>query len=271
MDTRKTMDYFSMDYFSLKGKVAMVTGGNTNLGMAYCVAFAKAGADIFVPHYEADVSLVKELVEAEGRKIEFLRGDLTSGEYRQELIEACMRSYGRIDILVNNAGAAIFNDFQQYPEKAWRTVVDLNLTVPFLLSQAVSKIMKEQGGGKIINIGSSLSFQADCGSGAYAPTKAGILGLTRMLCQELAQYNIQCNAICPGWFSGPMDVELCKHDNFINYINEGIPARRWGYLDDLMGTAVFLASKASDYINGWPIHVDGGKSSTFAPEIKWAE
>ena len=270
MDAIAAMNHFSMDYFSLKGKVAMVTGGNTNLGMCYCVAFAKAGADIFVPHFEEDISQVKQLVEAEGRRIHFLRGDLTKADYRQAVVDKCMDVYGRIDILVNNAGLAIFHDFQQYPESAWRAGVELNLTVPFLMAQAVSRIMIPQGGGKIINIGSSLSFQADCGSGAYAPTKAGVLGLTRMLCQELAQYNIQCNAICPGWFSGPMDVELCKHDNFIHYINEGIPCHRWGYLDDLMGVAVFLASEASKYINGYPIHVDGGKSSTFAPEIKWS-
>jgi len=260
---------FSMDYFSLKGKVAIVTGGNTNLGKAYSVAFAKAGADIYIPHYEKDVSEIKTLIEETGQKVRFMQGDLTDAEYREAVVQDCLKEYGHIDILVNNAGTAILSrDFQAYTEESWKAVVEVNFNVPFFMSHRIAKEMIAQRSGKIINIGSSLSFQADCGSLAYGPTKTGILGLTRMLCQELAMYNIQVNTLCPGWFPAPAGVTIDQHANFVNYIDQGIPAGRRGELDDLMGTAIYLASRASDYLNGWVIHVDGGKCSTFAPRIE---
>ena len=260
---------FSMDYFSLKGKVAVITGGNTNLGMAYSAAFATAGADIYIPHYDEDIGEVKSLIETTGQKVRFMRGNLTEEEYREAFVQDCLKEYGHIDILVNNAGTAILSrDFQAYSEKAWKAVVELNFNVPFFLSHRISKEMIAQRSGKIINIGSSLSFQADCGSFAYGPTKTGILGLTRMLCQELARYNIQVNTLCPGWFPAPAGVTIDQNENFTNYINQGIPAGRRGEQIDLMGTAIYLASRASDYLNGWVIHVDGGKCSTFAPRIE---
>jgi len=260
---------FSLDYFSLKGKVAMVTGGNTGLGMAYCVAFAKAGADVYIPHFTDDISEVKSLIEETGQQVRFLQGNLTDPEYREAFVQDCLKEYGHIDILVNNAGIASVQDFWTLPEEVWRNVVELNFNVTFFLSQRVAEVMKEQRSGKIINIGSSMCFQADGGNPAYAPTKAGILGITRMLCQELARYNIQVNTFCPGRIASdkPDRALQMKNKARVEYISNGIPAGYEGDTADMMGSIVYLASRASDYLNGESLHVDGGKCTTFSPPV----
>lgn len=265
---------FSLDYFSLKGKVAMVTGGNTGLGMAYSVAFAAAGADVYIPHFIEDTSEVRSLVEARGRKVRFMQGDLTDADYREAFVQDCLKEFGHIDILVNNAGIPSIHDFQTLSEEAWRNVVELNFNVPFLLSQRVAREMKAQKSGKIINIGSSLSFQADGGNPAYTPTKTGILGLTRMLCQELARYNIQVNTFCPGRINTqkPERALQMKNAARVEYIANGIPAGYEAEPWEMMGSIVYLASRASDYLNGESLHIDGGKSITFSPPVEgWPE
>ena len=155
------LERFSMDWFRLDGKVAMVTGANQGLGMAYAVAFAKAGADLFIPHFTEDVSEIKALIEKEGRRVHFLRGDLTKEDYRKACVEECMKQYGRIDILVNNAGASAFHDFDDYPDKYWNMCIDLDFNAVYFMSKEVAHIMKAQGGGKIINIVSALSYTSD--------------------------------------------------------------------------------------------------------------
>jgi len=247
---------FSMDYFSLKGKVAVITGGNTNLGMAYAVAFAKAGADLYIPHFLPDVSEVKEAVEAEGRRIEFLQGDLTEPEYRKKIIPDCLEKYGKIDILVNNAGMGKFAPFDEYNDDDYAKVIELMLNTAYYLGREAGLVMKEQGGGKIINIGSVLSFTADGGCPPYIIAKHGIIGVTRDFANELGKYNIQCNAICPGFFKSEVNAGLPK--DIVDRVTAQLPGGRWGEFGQLMGTAVYLASKASDYVNGWCIGVDGG-------------
>jgi len=251
---------FSMDYFSLKGKVAIVTGANQGLGMGYAVAFAKAGADLFIPHYTEDVEDVRRLIEAEGRQVHFLRGDLTDRAMIKKVVDECLRVYGRIDILVNNAGTNHFAPFFEFPDEQYDRVVELNMKTVYFLSHAVAKVMKEQGGGKIINIGSALSYTADRKCPAYVTAKHGVIGITRALANELGQYNIQCNAICPGFIKTDVNRAVSDDPEFYQHITNRISAGRWGDLDDLMGTAVFLASKASDYLNGADIKVDGGFS-----------
>jgi 2-deoxy-D-gluconate 3-dehydrogenase len=249
---------FSMDYFSLKGKTAIVTGGNTNLGMSYSVAFAKAGADLFIPHFTDDISEVREAVEAEGRRAVFLKGDLTCGQYRKAVVETCLEEYGKIDILVNNAGMGIFDDFIGYPDEAYEKVINLNLNVVYYLGHEVSKVMVRQGYGKIINIGSALSYTADGRCPPYVISKHGVIGITRDFANELGRYNIQTNAICPGFFATDVNKAVQENRPLFEKISGRLPGGKWGSLDALMGTAVFLASKASDYINGWNISVDGG-------------
>ena len=247
---------FSMDYFRLDGKVAIITGGNTNLGMAYAVAFAKAGADLYVPHFLPDIDEVKAAVEAEGRRIEFLQGDLTDASYRKALIADCLAKYGKIDILVNNAGMGIFAPFEEYRDEDYAKVIELMLNAAYYLGREVGLIMKEQGGGKIINIGSVLSYVSDGGCPPYVIAKHGILGLTQDFANELGKYNIQCNALCPGFFKS--DVNAGVPQEIKDRVSAQLPNGVWGEFGQLMGTAVFLASKASDYINGEDICVDGG-------------
>jgi 2-deoxy-D-gluconate 3-dehydrogenase len=250
---------FSPDFFSLKGKVAVVTGGNTNLGMAYCVAFAKSGADIFVPNFEADVSEVKEAVEAEGRRFENLQGDLTDPAYRKAVIDTALEKFGHIDILVNNANVGFFAPFEEYPDSYYAKSIELGLNAMYYLGREVGLIMKKQGAGKIINIGSVLSYTADVGCPGYVIVKHGVIGVTRDFANELGKFNVQTNAICPGFFKS--DVNTGVPQEIVDRVSAQLPGGQWGEFGSVMGTAVFLASRASDYVNGWSISVDGGFSA----------
>ncbi|WP_010256239.1 SDR family oxidoreductase [Treponema primitia] len=249
---------FSMDYFSLKGKTAIVTGGNTNLGMSYAIAFAKAGADLFIPYFIDELSEVRQAIEAEGRRVVFLKGDLTDKQYRKTVVETCLKEYGKIDILVNNAGMGIFDNFVNYPDEAYEQVINLNLNAVYYLGHEVAKVMINQGHGKIINIGSALSYTADGDCPPYVISKHGVIGITRDFANELGKYNIQTNAICPGFFATAVNKAVQENKPLFEKISSRLPGGKWGSLDSLMGTVVFLASKASDYINGWNISVDGG-------------
>ncbi|WP_394232294.1 SDR family oxidoreductase [Niallia oryzisoli] len=253
---------FSLNLFSLKGKVAIVTGANQGLGMAYALAFAKAGADLFIPHLTDDVSEIKQLIEETGQQVRFLQGDLTDKNYIQEIVDTCMREYGRIDILVNNAGASKFGEFTEYPDSAWEKIMDINLNAVYFLSHRVAKEMIKQRSGKIINIASALAFTADKKCPPYTTSKHAIVGLTRVFAAETGQYNIQTNAIAPGFLVSEVNKEISQNKEYYNKINDRIPVGRWGDPYDLMGTALFLASGASDYINGYTINVDGGFAST---------
>ena len=252
------LDRFSMDWFRLDGKVAMITGANQGLGMGYAVALAKAGADIFIPHFTDDIAEIKERVEACGRKVAFLKGDLTDADYRQACVDECLKVFGKIDILINNAGASAFAPFEEYPDKYWDMCMNLDINAVYHLSRKVGLIMKENGGGKIVNIGSALSYTADAMCPPYTVAKHGVLGLCKVISNELGRYNIQCNAICPGFLATEVNAELRKDPAFTAKITNRIAAGRWGELDDLMGTMVFLCTKASDYLNGVDINVDGG-------------
>ncbi len=252
---------FSMDFFSLKGKAAIITGANKGLGMGYALAFARAGADLFIPYHGGSVEDIKKLIEAEGRRVVFCQGDLLDRDYINSIPEKCCEAYSRIDILVNNAATNCFSDFLDFPDEGWDRVINVNLNAVYLLSHAVAKIMVKQGGGKIINIGSALSYTADAKCPAYITAKHGIIGLTRSFANELGKYNIQCNAICPGFIYTDVNKAVSDDPVFFKHITDRISAGRWGTLGDLMGTAVFLASRASDYMNGSDIKVDGGFST----------
>ena len=257
----KAINEFSMDIFSLKGKVAIVTGANQGLGMAYALAFAKAGADLFIPHLTDDVSQIKQLIEDCGQRAHFLRGDLTDTAYVDKVVEECLRIYGKIDILVNNAGIGIFHDFFEYPDAHWKKVIDVNMNAIYFLGSRVGRWMAKNGGGKIINIASALSFTADKKCPPYVASKHAVVGITRDFANELGSYNVQCNAIAPGFFATEVNADI-RVGAFYDKITDRIPAGRWGDAYDLMGTALFLASDASNYVNGWTISVDGGFTTT---------
>lgn len=252
------LNNFSMDFFSLKGKVAIVTGGNTGLGQGYVVALAKAGADLFVPTYDTNWDETRELVEKEGRKIVFCQADLTKKEDITKVVETCMAEFGRIDVLVNNAGTIRRAPLLEYKDEDWQAVMDINLNAVYYLSKEVANVMAEQGSGKIINIASMLSFQGGKFVPPYTASKHGVAGLTKAFANELADKNIQINAIAPGYIATANTAPIRADEKRNAEILGRIPAGKWGNPFDLMGTVVFLSSKASDYINGHILAVDGG-------------
>ncbi|NLP37550.1 MAG: SDR family oxidoreductase [Firmicutes bacterium] len=258
----KKIQDFSMDIFSLEGKVAIITGANQGLGMGYAYALAKAGADIFIPHLTDNISEVKEMIEGLGRRVEFLQGDLAEKKHLDEIVEKCLEKFGRIDILINNAGTNYFCDFLDFPDAEFDRVIKINMNAVYYLSHRVAKVMVKQKAGKIINIASALSFTADKMCPSYVAAKHAVVGITRTFANELGQYNIQTNAIAPGFFQTDVNIAISSDQEFYEKITNRIPLGRWGQVYDLMGTAVFLASSASDYINGWVINVDGGFTTT---------
>ena len=252
------LDNFSMDYFSLKGKVAIVTGGNTGLGQAYAIALAKAGADLIIPTHGKDWEETRNLIEKEGREVTFIQSDLTNKEDRENIVKLAVQIYGKIDILVNNAGTIRRAPLLEYKEEDWNAVMDINLNAVYFLSQDVAKIMVKQGSGKIINIASMLSFQGGKFVPPYTASKHGVVGITKAFANELACKNIQINAIAPGYIK-TANTEPIRADKVRNAEIQGrIPADRWADPFDLMGAVVFLASRASDYVNGHILAVDGG-------------
>jgi len=263
----KNLIDFSLDVFSLKGKVAMITGANQGLGMAYAVALAKAGADIFIPHFTDDVSQVKGIVEGFGRKIGFLQGDLTDNDYRKRVVEECVALFGKIDILINNAGANFMAPLLDFPDEKWEHVMAVQLDAAYYLSREAARVMVKNGGGKIINIASALSFASDMNAPAYTMAKHGVIGMTRSFAAELGGYNIQCNAIAPGFFESEINAAVRQmNPALFQKVCDRIPGGggKWGDIYDLMGPALFLASAASDYVNGTVVNVDGGFKAVLA-------
>lgn len=250
---------FSLNLFSLKGKNAVVTGGNSGLGQAFSVALAKGGANVIAVSILDDDGETKKLVEECGTEYKFLKSDITADGECKRIVEECVNSWGSIDIVVNCAGISInIEDVTKYTRKEWDKMVAINLTAAFEMIHESCKYMIKQNSGKIINIGSLYTFLGGQWSPAYAATKHGIAGLAKAMCDELAQFNIQVNTIAPGYFATKL-TEKTRSDAKRNAeILSHIPANRWGDLYDLMGACVFLASDASNYVNGHILTVDGG-------------
>jgi 2-deoxy-D-gluconate 3-dehydrogenase len=251
-----------MKSFNLKGKVAIVTGGNGGIGLGMARGLADAGADVAVVGRNEDKSkaAVTELAVRSVRAIA-VATDVTDKEAVSRMVEHVKSELGRIDILINNAGINIRKPPQALELEEWASVIDTNLTSAFLCSKAVYPAMKAAGGGKIINIGSMMSIFGAGFAPAYAASKGGIVQFTRACACAWAADNIQANAILPGW----IDTDLTKRARVeINGLHEKVlgrtPAARWGAIDDFAGIAVFLASPASDFVTGTAIPVDGGFS-----------
>jgi NAD(P)-dependent dehydrogenase (short-subunit alcohol dehydrogenase family) len=250
---------FSMNYFSLKGKVAIITGGNSGLGQGFALALAKAGADIFAVSIAGDNDETKNLIEAEGVRFHLMIADVTQEGACQRIAEECISTFGNIDILMNNAGICINEpDVTKFTRLQWDKMVSINLTAAFELSHEVAKYMIPQQSGKIINTCSLFSYLGGQWSPAYAATKHGLAGFTKAYCDELAQYNIQVNGIAPGYFATAVTAETRANSEANQRILDHIPANRWGNILDLMGAVIYLASEASNYVNGTLINVDGG-------------
>jgi len=249
---------FAMDFFSLAGKKAIVTGGNTGLGQAFSLALAKAGADVFVPSVMDDDGSTGRLVEEAGRRYEYLKADITAPGAAARVIDACAERLGGIDILVNSAGICPMAEVLEFGRPQWDATVAVNLTAAFELGHEAAKRMIPQKSGKIINICSLFSFLGGRWSSAYAATKHGLAGFTKAYCDELAMHNIQVNGIAPGYYATEI-TRKTRSDPVTNQrVLDHIPAGRWGEPVDLMGALVFLASPASNYVNGHLLVVDGG-------------
>ncbi len=245
--------------FSLKGKVALVTGANRGLGQAMAVGLAAAGADI-VGLARHSCGETDEQVRALGCRFFDLPVDLgqASASSVTGVVEQVVAESGGLHILLNNAGIIRRAPIFEFSEADWDDVLQVNLKAVFLLSQAAARHMAAQGGGKIINIASMLSFQGGILVPAYTAAKSGVAGLTKALANELAAHNINVNAIAPGYMTTDNTAPLRADPVRNQAILDRIPAGRWGEPNDLQGTAVFLASSASDYLNGAIIPVDGG-------------
>lgn len=247
-----------LNAFNLQGKVALVTGCDKGLGQGMALGLAEAGCDIIsvsrsIPQETA------EKVAALGRRMFAIQADLSQPDAIADIVPAALAAAGRIDILVNNAGTIRREDALTFSEKNWDDVMNLNLKSVFFLSQAVAKQFLQQGnGGKIINIASMLSFQGGIRVPSYTASKSGVLGITRLLANEWAQHGINVNAIAPGYMATNNTQQLRDDADRSKEILDRIPAGRWGTPDDLKGPVVFLASSASDYINGYTVAVDGG-------------
>lgn len=247
-----------LDSFRLDGKAAVVTGASTGLGQGMCIALAEAGADIAGVDY-VEMAETKKAVEAAGKKFLEIKADLMSIEPLQMIMESASDAFGRIDILANNAGIIRRQDAMEFSEKDWDDVIDINLKTVFFSSQAAARQFIRQGtGGKIINVASMLSFQGGIRVPSYTASKSGVMGITRALANEWAKYNINVNAIAPGYMATNNTAPLRADGARSEEILKRIPAGRWGLPSDIMGPVVFLASAASDYINGYTVAVDGG-------------
>ena len=247
-----------LDKFNLSGKVAIVTGSSTGLGEGMAYGLAEAGADI-VGVYNNDLPENQKKIEALGRRFLGIQADLSNISLVADIVGKTIEAFGRLDILVNNAGIIIRNNSVDFTEEQWDDVVNINLKTLFFLSQAAARqFMSQKSNGKIINIASLLSFQGGILVPSYTASKSGVMGLTRLLGAEWAPHNINVNAIAPGYMA-TRNTQALQDDPVRNkQILERIPAGRWGRPDDMKGAVLFLASEASNYINGYTIAVDGG-------------
>ena len=249
---------FALDWFGLEGKNAIVTGGNTGLGQAFSLALATAGASVLVPSIVPDDGTTAGLIEAAGARYSFLEADITERGTPKAVVDACVERLGSIDILINSAGIVPLADVLEYDRSLWDATVAVNLTAAFEMSYEAAQRMVPQRSGKIVNVCSVFSFLGGRGAPAYAATKHGIAGLTKTYCDELAEHNIQVNGIAPGYFATDLTAPTRSDPDLSRRIVEHIPTGRWGERLDLMGAIVFLASRASDYVNGHVLSVDGG-------------
>jgi 2-deoxy-D-gluconate 3-dehydrogenase len=247
-----------IDLFDLSGKVALVTGASRGLGAAMAVALADAGADVALHASEHPPVATETVIRQKGCRASCFTANLSRRRETERLIPAVLSEFGRLDILVNNAGTISRAPAERYSDEMWDEVVEVNLSSVFRLSRAAGAHMLERGAGKIVNIASLLSFQGGITVPAYAAAKGGVAQLTRALANEWAGRGVNVNAIAPGYMRTDNTSALRADPVRSRQIGERIPAARWGEPEDLAGAVVFLSSRASDYVSGHVLVVDGG-------------
>lgn len=248
----------SLDLFSLEGKVAVVTGGGTGLGRGMALALAGAGADIALVGLKTGLADAAAEIRALGRRALEVEADLSNVELADGIMQQVLSELGGLDILINCAGTIRRAPALEVTPADWDFVININQRAVFFLSQAAGKIMAARGGGKIINIASMLSFQGGILVPSYTASKHAVAGITKALANEWASKQICVNAIAPGYMATDNTAPLRADPVRSASILERIPAGRWGAPDDLQGAAIFLASAASNYVNGHVLCVDGG-------------
>ncbi len=247
-----------LDKFSLKGKTALVTGSSRGLGAAIAVALAEAGANIAIHGSRAIPEATQQRLKETGANQLAVVGDVADADACARLVEETVEHFGTIDILVNNAGIIRRSDAIEHSEEDWNAVIGTDLTSVFRLTQHAGKHMLAQGSGKIINIASLLTFQGGIRVPSYAAAKGAVGQLTKAFANEWAAKGINVNGIAPGYMATDNTEALRANPERAQQILERIPAGRWGKPEDVAGAAVFLASSASDYVNGHLLVVDGG-------------
>ena len=248
-----------LEKFNLKDKVAIVTGASSGLGEGMSLALSEAGANLVLVSRRIQLlQKVAKLTSKTGQQSFCFSADVSKKEEVENVVEKTVNNFGRIDILVNVAGINRRNLVENFSEEDWDAVININLKGTFLFSQAVGKVMIKQNKGKIINIASMTSIFGGENIPAYSASKGGITQLTKAFAVAWAKYNINVNAIGPGWFKTPMTKSLYEDKDINSQTLSRIPMKRWGEPEDLAGTVVFLASEASDFITGATIYVDGG-------------
>ncbi|WP_298456767.1 SDR family oxidoreductase [uncultured Cellulomonas sp.] len=253
----------SAELFSLDGRLALVTGSTRGIGNALARGLARAGADVVLHGRDAGLLAAEQAAVADetGRVVHTLAFDVTDRVAAAEALEGFMAEVGVPDILVNNAGVQHRAPINDFPGDDWDRVVATNLSSAFYVSQPVTRRMAERGSGKVVNIGSVQSMLARATIAPYSATKGGLVMLTKGMAADLAQDNIQVNAISPGYFASEMNRALWEDPEFDGWVRARTPAGRWGDVEELVGALVFLASAASQFVSGQNIFVDGGMTS----------
>jgi len=253
----------SLKLFDLTGKTALITGSGRGLGFAYAEGFGACGATVVVNDIDAGrVGQAAAKLRDQDITVHEAPFDVTDVEAIHKAVAGIEAATGGIDILINNAGVQHRRPLEEFPEEDWRRVIEINLMAPFLVTQAVVKGMIARRSGKIINICSLTSEVGRATIAPYTTAKGGLKMLTKQMAVEWAKHNIQANAIGPGYFTTEMNTALMENVEFDAWVKGRTPAGRWGDPEELVGTAIFLASKASDFVNGQVIYVDGGFLST---------
>lgn len=247
-----------MDMFDLTGKKAIVTGGVQGLAHAMAEGLMEAGAEVCIIDMSPRTHEVAEEFNASGLKCHGTIADLSSQEVREDIVKKCIDTMGGLDIIVNAAGIQRRHKSEEFPLSDWEAVININLTSVFSMCQLAARHFLKNDGGKIINIASMLSFFGGYTVPAYAASKGGIAQITKAFANEWASKRINVNAIAPGYMDTAMNVALVNDQDRNKEILMRIPANRWGKPSDMKGPVVFLASSASDYLNGAIIPVDGG-------------
>jgi len=247
-----------LDKFNLEGKKALVTGASRGIGKAVALALAEAGADLALVSRSEALQETAGRIEALGRKALVLQQDLCRPEAADEVVASCAEEFGRLDILVNNAGTTHRERAEQFGDRHWQEVMELNLNVVFRLCRAAGRVMLGQGYGKIVNVASLLSFQGGLQVSAYAASKHAVAGLTKALANEWAGCGITVNALAPGYVRTEITEPLQKDPVRGPQILERIPQGRWAEPEDMAAAVIFLASDASSYVQGQLLVIDGG-------------